>query len=141
MSVITEEQRTQLEASQRYRSIATEWVKSIATYLRGQDGTSGNTAGKSPVDWAKCRMVAAGIILHPNSQNYGEWISQMTMLLKGQDVWQSVADADPATALQKSIDATIDFMVDSNPDPEITVCKFEELTNLVFTIQASPKEF
>lgn len=110
---ITPEQMTQLENHPRHRDIAKQWVKDIATYFRGL--TSGDET------WAKKRIIAAGIAHHPNSQDYSEWIAQMTATLKGQVVW----DTD--------LDTTVDFLESNN--------KYEEMSNLIFTLRASRVEF
>lgn len=134
MSNITEEQRIALEANGRYQAVAKQYVKFIAQYLMSQDGTPGEGGilkfgGRTPLQWGAQRNIAAGISLHPNSQSYEEWAAQMCMRLKGQDVWQAVADDDPAIALQKSIDATITWMINNG--------KFEELSNDVFALRGT----
>lgn len=133
MSIITAEQQISLEQSTRFQEVSKQYVKFIAQYLTSQDGTTGNLGGRTPIQWAQQRNIAAGVLLHPQSQPYPEWSAQMNMRLKGQNVWESVADADPAIALQKSIDATITAMIASG--------KFEELANDVFAIRGSRIEF
>lgn len=133
MAAITEEQRIYLEASPRFQGMAQQYVKFIAQYLLTQDGTVGNLAGLSPVDWARQRFIAAGVALHPFSQQYNEWAAQMSMRLKGQDVWVPIADPDPLTAVQASIDATITAMINSG--------KFEELAKEIFALRGPRVEF
>lgn len=121
MSVITQQQVLELEQNQNFKDVAKVFIRDRANYVTGQDGTPGNTAGLSPVDWAKQRFIAKGIFLHPNSQTYEEWSTQFAMFLKGQDVWNT----DAAT--------TIAGMISSN--------KFEELANLTFALRAERVEF
>lgn len=121
MSVITQAQVIELENNQSFRDTTKVFVRERASYLGGQDGTTGNTAGLSAVNWAKQRIIGSRILLHPNAQDYQEWVSQFTMFLKGQDVW----DTDAAT--------TIADMVASG--------KFEELSNLTYALRATTIEF
>lgn len=121
MAVITQAQVLELEQNASFQNISKQFIRDRAIYVAGQDGTAGNTAGLSPVDWAKQRFISKAIIHHPNSQDYQSWASQFSMFLKGQDVW----DTDAAT--------TIQAMVASN--------KFEELANLTFALRAERIEF
>jgi hypothetical protein len=121
MSVITQAQVLELEQNQTFRDMAKQFVRDRAIYVAGQDGTSGSTAGLSPVEWAKQRYISKSIILHPNNQDYQSWASQFSMFLKGQDVW----DTDAATTIQAMV----------------TSQKFEELANLTFELRAAQIEF
>lgn len=121
MSNITQEQAIELEGNTRFQSVAKQFVRDQATYLSSQNGTVGNLAGKTPENWAKARFIAKAILLHPNSQNYQDWVSQFTMLLKGQNVWETDAEG------------TIDAMILSG--------KFEELAILTFELRANVIEF
>lgn len=121
MSVITQPQIIELENNQSFKDMTKVFVRERASYLSGQNGTTGNLAGLTPVEWAKQRAIGAGIFLHPNSQDYQEWVAQFTMFLKGQDVW----DTDAQT--------TINNMVSSG--------KFEELSGLTYALLASKMEF
>ncbi len=118
---ITPEQMTALEAHTRHRDISKQWVKDIATFLRGT--ASGDET------WAKKRIIAAGIAHHPNSQDYGEWIAQMTATMKGAVVWNG-ADAAITPA---NLDLTVDFLVTGN--------KYDEMSNAIYTLRASRVEF
>jgi hypothetical protein len=121
MSIITQKQVLELEANSTFKDVSKQFVRDRSTYLMNQDGTVGNLAGLTPANWARQRFIAAGISLHPNSQDYNEWASQFSMLLKGQDVW----DTDAAT--------TIDAMIASG--------KFEELAGLSYVLRATRIEF
>ncbi len=121
MSVITQAQAIELENNQSFKDMTKAFVRERATYLGGQDGTAGNLGGLTPVNWARQRSIGTPIALHPNSQDYQEWVSQFTMFLKGQDVWNT----DAAT--------TIQGMVASG--------KFEELTGLTYALRATRVEF
>lgn len=127
MSVITQQQVLALEANQEFRDVSKQFVRDRAIYVAGQNGTTGSLAGLTPENWAKQRFISKGIILHPNAQDYQEWVSQFTMFLKGQDVW--VAGAD----LAASITATISAMISSG--------KFDELAGLTFELRAERIEF
>jgi hypothetical protein len=118
---ITQEQVLLLESNIRFQSVTKQFVRDRASYVSGQDGTSGSTAGLTPINWAKQRTISASIVLHPNSQNYQEWVSQFTMFLKGQNVW--VTD----------VDGTITAMIASG--------KFDELAGLVFALRTQQIEF
>lgn len=121
MAIITQSQVLELEQNQSFRDMAKQFVRDRSIYIVGQDGTNGNTAGLTPVNWAKQRLIAKGIILHPNSQDYQGWASQFSMFLKGQDVW----DTDAATTIQAMV----------------TSGKFDELANLTFELRAAQIEF
>lgn len=121
MAIITQEQVIELEANQNFKDVSKQFVRDRATYLMTQDGTNGNLAGLIPTNWARQRVIAAGISLHPNSQDYEEWASQFSMLLKGQDVWNT----DAAT--------TVDAMIGSG--------KFDELAGLIYALRATTLEF
>lgn len=121
MSIITQAQIIELENNQSFRDTTKVFVRERASYLAGQNGTTGSLAGLTPEEWAKQRSIGAGIALHPNSQDYQEWVSQFTMFLKGQDVW----DTDAAT--------TIAAMVASG--------KFDELSILTYALRATQIEF
>jgi hypothetical protein len=121
MAVITQEQALELESNVRFQNVSKQYIRDIATYLLSQNGTAGNLAGRTPEAWAKVRFIGAGITFHPNSQNYQEWVSQFTMSLKGQDVWQTDADG------------TIDTMIASG--------KFEELANIAYDRRSQVIEF
>ena len=83
MSQITQEQVLILESDLRFQNVSKQFVRDRANYLIGQNGETGNTAGKPAVEWAKQRLIAAGISYHPNNQVYQDWVSQFTMFLKG----------------------------------------------------------
>ena len=121
MSVITQAQIIELENNQSFKDTTKVFVRERASYLAGQNGTTGNLGGLTPVEWAKQRSIGANIFLHPNSQDYQEWVSQFTMFLKGQDVWNTDAQT------------TIAAMIASG--------KFEELSNLTYALRATTKEF
>lgn len=121
MSVITQKQVLELAANQTFRDVSKQFVRDRSTYLRGQVGTAGNLAGLTPENWARQRSIAAGVVFHPDAQDYTEWSTQFSMLLKGQDVW----DTDAAT--------TIDAMIASG--------KFDELAELTFATRATQIAF
>jgi len=121
MSVITQPQIIELENNQSFKDMTKVFVRERATYLNAQDGNAGSLAGLSPIEWAKQRFIGAGIFLHPNTQDYQEWVSQFTMFLKGQDVWNT----DAAT--------TINDMIASG--------KFEELATSAYTLRATTIDF
>lgn len=128
MSQITQEQVLELESNARFQSVSKQFIRDRATYLASQIGTTGNLAGLTPTDWAKQRILGAGFLFHPNSQNYQEWVSQFCMFLKGADVW--VTSNDPEVT---SADATITAMIASG--------KFDELSTLTFTRRSQLIEF
>lgn len=121
MSVITPEQINTLRDSARFQSVAKQFVKDRASYVGVQDGTDGNRAGLTEYNWARQRFIAKAIQLHPNSQDYAEWIEQFLMFLKGADVWNT------------DFDTTITGMIGSG--------KFEELATLTFALRAERIEF
>lgn len=131
MSVITPQQVLELEANQNFKDVSKQFVRDRAAYIAGQDGTPGNTAGLSPVEWAKERFIAKGILLHPNSHDYNEWASQFSILLKGQDVW----DTDAATTI-----FNMSQPGNTNP-PVLAQGKFEELANLTYEMRRQRIEF
>jgi len=118
---ITQEQVLQLEASPEYQNLAKQFVKDEATYLGGQNGTAGNTAGLTPNQWARQVFLAYAILSFPNNQNYTDWSAQMLMFLKGQPVW----DTDVAT--------TIAFLISSG--------KFEQITKQTYLLRGSTVDF
>jgi len=120
-TAITPEQMTALENNTRHREISKQWVKDIATFLRGT--ASGDET------WAKKRTIAAGIAHHPNSQDYAEWIAQMTATMKGAVVWDGV----DAAITPENLDATVNFLVAQN--------KYDEMANAIYTLRASRVEF
>lgn len=128
---ITPEQMVALENFPRYRDICKQWVKDLATYIRGLDGTTGNTGGGTPSDWAKKRIIAAGIAHHPNSQDYSEWIAQMTATQKGSAIW----DGADAVINDANLNLTVDFLNSSGG------AKYDEMANLIYTLRASRIEF
>jgi hypothetical protein len=124
---ITQEQCLLLEQSTRFQNVSKQFIRDIATFLSGQDGTSGNTGGRTPSLWARVRFIGAGFLFHPNSQNYQEWVSQFTMALKGQVVWENTGTPE------EQLDTTITDMISSG--------KFDELANIVYDRRASIIEF
>ena len=100
--IITDEQRKELENNQRYRDLCVMAVQNFAGYISQIDGTS-LPGGMSHVDWAKERIIGKEIVLHPNNQNYGEWISQFTLNLKGADIWDE----------EQGVEGTVDNMVET----------------------------
>jgi len=118
---ITPEQLKALEGHQRHKDISTQWVRDIATFLR--------LTPNGDVTWAQKRTIAAGVSFHPNSQDYGEWITQMTATLKGQPVWDGI---DPQIT-PENLDATVDFLN--------TAGKYDEMANLIYTLRATRVEF
>lgn len=120
---ITPEQMIALENHQRHRDLCKQWVRDIATYLRGLN--NGDEA------WAKRRVIAAGIAYHPNSQDYSEWIAQMTATQKGAVIW----DGADAAITPENLDATVDFL-DANGG-----AKYDEMANLIYDLRAQRIEF
>jgi len=118
---ITPEQMVALERHQRHRDISTQWVRDIATFLR--------QTPNGDVTWAQKRVIAAGVSFHPNSQDYGEWITQMTATLKGQSVWNGI----DAEITPENLDATVDFLVTGN--------NYDAMANEVYTLRATRVEF
>lgn len=112
-----------LEGHARHRNLCTRWVKDIATYLRGL-----NNGDES---WAKRRMIAARVDFHPNSQDYNEWISQMTSTQKGQAIW----DGAGAEITPENLDLTVDFL-NANGG-----AKYDEMANIVYDKRAAKEEF
>lgn len=128
---ITPEQMIALENHQRHRDLCKQWVKDIATYLRTLSGEDGNRAGMTPLDWARKRMIAARIASHPNSQDYSEWVAQMTATQKGAVIW----DGLDAEITQENLDATVDFLASNNG------AKYDEMANAVYTLRVAREEF
>lgn len=120
MAVITDEQRIGLERNPRYQDLCKTAIKNFAGFIQQNDGVD-PPGVMTQVEWAKQRMIAARISLHPNSQDYNEWIAQMTIFLKGSDVW--TVDEE----------ATITAMIASG--------KFDELSQLTFSLRATREEF
>lgn len=120
-TAITPEQVTQLIGYQRHKDICKQWVRDIATFLRGLSGEDGNRAGMTPTDWARKRMIAGRIANHPNAQDFDEWVTQMTSTLKGQSVW----DTD--------LDTTVNFLTSSG--------KYDEIVNTVYSLRMLREEF
>jgi len=120
---ITPEQMKALEQHQRHRDICTQWVRDIATFLR--------QAPNGDVTWAQKRVIAAGIALHPNAQDYSEWIAQMTATQKGAVIWDGV----DAEITPENLDATVDFLASGGG------AKYDEMANLIFTLRAPRVEF
>jgi len=118
---ITPEQMVALEKHQRHRDISTQWVRDIATFIRGT--TSGDEV------WAKKRIIAASVAHHPNSQDYSAWIAQMTATLKGQVVWNGV----DAEITPENLDATVDFLVTGN--------NYDAMANAIYTLKSTQVEF
>jgi hypothetical protein len=114
-TAITPEQIIELENYPRHQRICKQWVKDIATYIRGLN--SGDEA------WAKRRIIAAGIAHHPNSQDYLEWTAQMTATLKGQVIWEA------------TVEATIDALNANNG------AKYDAMANEVFVMRSQRIEF
>ena len=120
---ITPEQMIALENHARHRDLCKQWVKDIATYIRGL-----NTGDEA---WAKKRFIAAGIAYHPNSQDYSEWVAQMTTSQKGAVIWDGI----DAEITEQNLDATVDFL-NSNGG-----AKYDEMANLVYTLRSQKIEF
>lgn len=120
MAVITDEQRIELGNNVRFQNVSKQFVKNYSIFIVGNNGDT-PPGGMSKIEWAKRRSIAAGIVHHPNSQNYAEWIEQFLMYLKGQDVWDTDADT------------TITAMIASG--------KFDELADLTFALRATRIEF
>lgn len=118
---ITPEQVDQLIEYPRHQKLCRQWVRDIATFLQTLAGQDGARAGKTPLDWARQRMIAARVLNHPNSQDYEEWCAQMTNTLKGQVVW----DVD--------LDGTVDFLTSSG--------KYDEIANAIYTLRMEREEF
>jgi len=118
---ITPEQMTALENHARHKDISKQWVKDIATFLR-------QTPNGDSV-WAQKRIIAASVAHHPNSQDYNEWIAQMTATLKGAVVWDGV----DAEITPENLDATVDFLVTGN--------NYDAMANDIYTLRASRVEF
>jgi len=118
---ITPEQLKALEGHQRHKDISTQWVRDIATFLR--------LTPNGDVTWAQKRTIAAGVSFHPNSQDYAEWITQMTATLKGQSVWNGI----DAEITPENLDATVDFLVTGN--------NYDAMANEVYTLRATRIEF
>lgn len=118
---ITPEQVVQLINYPRHQDICKQWVRDVSVFIRTLTGEDGNRAGKTPILWATERMIAGGIALHPNSQDYLEWCTQMTTILKGQVVWET------------DLDGTVDFLNSSG--------KYDEITNQVYELRAARQEF
>lgn len=121
MAVITDAQRTELQGNVEFQNQSRRSVENYASYIVGQDGTSGSSAGQTPVEWAKRRFIAAGIMNYPTQLQLQEWVAQFIIFLKGADVW----DTDAAT--------TIANMVSNG--------KFEELSELTYALRAKKIEF
>ncbi len=120
---ITPEQMIALENYSRHRDLCKQWVRDIATYLRGL-----NTGNE---EWAKKRIIAAGIAYHPNSQDYSEWIAQMTATQKGAVIWDGV----DGEITGENLDATVDFLNLNGG------AKYDEMANLIYTLRATRIEF
>lgn len=128
--IITDEQRIGLERDPRYRDVATQFVRNYGIFIVGNNGNPPPGA-MTQVEWAQRRTIGAGVVQHPNSQDYNEWIAQFTMFLKGADVW--VAPPDPLPEGETEFDATIDAMIAAN--------KFDELAELTYGLRAKRIEF
>lgn len=128
-TAITPEQLVALASNTRHKNLCIQGIKEIATYLRTQDGTTNNTAGRTPVGWAKVRSIAGSIAQHPNSQDYGEWTEQMSQTLKGQPVWDGVDEV----INDANLNATVDFLIDNG--------KYDEITNLIYDLRSQRIEF
>lgn len=122
MAVVTisDEQRIELEKNSRFQDVTKQFVKNFAIFIVGNNGDA-PPGGMSKVEWAKRRTIGAGVVNHPNSQDYQEWVAQFSMYLKGQPVW----DTD--------IDTTITAMIASG--------KFDELADLTYALRAQRIEF
>jgi hypothetical protein len=112
-----------LQGNQEFQNQTRRSAENYASYIVGQDGTNGSTAGQTPVEWAKRRSIAAGIVSNPGSlvNTLQDWVAQFIIFLKGADVWNT----DAAT--------TIASMVTSG--------KFEELSELTYALRAKKVEF
>lgn len=121
---ITPEQVTQLISYERHQRICKQWVRDIATYLRGLTGEDGARAGKTPTQWATQRAIAGRVINHPNHQDFDEWCTQMTSTLKGKVVWEN------------DLDGTVDFLSNLS-----NVANYDGMTNEIYTLRASREEF
>jgi hypothetical protein len=122
-TAITPEQMKALESHQRHRDICTQWVRDIATFLR--------QTANGDVTWAQKRVIAAGVALHPNSQDYSEWIAQMTATQKGAVIWDGI----DAEITPENLDATVDFLASGGGT------KYDEMANDVYTLRATRIEF
>ncbi len=116
MATITDAQRVELQNNAVFQSTARKAVENYAVYITGQDGTTGNLGGVTPVEWAKRRTIGKKILQNPNGEDYPKWIAQFIIYLKGQNVWTT----DAATSIAG--------MVSSG--------KFEELANNAFALKA-----
>lgn len=114
-TAITPAQMIELENYQPHRDLCKQWVRDIATYLRGL-----NTGDEA---WAKRRVIAASIAHHPNSQDYSEWIAQMTASQKGAVIW----DVDVA--------GTVAFLNQNGG------AKYDEMANLIYDLRSQRIEF
>lgn len=118
MAIITDAQRTELQNNTEFQNQTRRAVENYASYIVGQDGTTGSLAGQTPQEWAKRRTIAAGFMQNPNAlvNQLSDWVAQFIIFLKGADVWTT----DAAT--------TIAGMVTSG--------KFEELAELTYALRA-----
>lgn len=120
---ITPEQMTALENHARHRDICKQWVKDITTFLR--------TVANGDETWAKKRIIAASVAHHPNSQDYSEWIAQMTATQKGAAIW----DGADSAITPENLDLTVDFLNTNSG------AKYDEMANTIYTLRASRVEF
>lgn len=122
-TAITPEQMKALETHPRHRSICTQWIRDIATFLR-QTPTG-------DVTWAQKRIIAAAIALHPNTQDYTEWVTQMTATQKGAEIWDGADEG----ITEENLNATIDFLASNGG------AKYDEMANIIYTLRAAQVEF
>lgn len=120
MAIITDEQRIELERNARFQDVTKQFVKNRGIFLTTNNGNP-PPGSMTQIEWAKQRTIGAGVVQHPNSQDYNEWTMQFSMFLKGQDVWNTDADT------------TISAMIASG--------KFDELSELTYALRAQRIEF
>lgn len=106
LQAITDEQRIALRQDPRFTGLVKNAVKNYSKELIALAGTAGNLDGLTPVEWAKYRYIAKGIVLNPNSQDWETWIEQFIISIAAVVIWDS-ATPDVPTGVQSAINTII----------------------------------
>lgn len=123
---ITDEQRMNLRNNTRFIGLVKTAVRKYARELILLNGTTGNLDGLTPIEWARYRTIAKGIVLNPNSQDYEAWIEQFVMSITGVAIWDDVANTE---------DAAINVIVAAGN------LGFRTYVKLVFSVRSEKIEF
>jgi hypothetical protein len=127
---LTPDQRIAMKANPRYQSLCRVAVENQASFWDAHDGTAFSTAANLE-RWAKSKFLSAGIILNPNAQDYANWVSHFTIILKNMQVVDDVANPDPDDI--GFYDAVLDYMIANG--------KFDELADLSFNVEIQKLQF